>query len=113
MEVEVCVSLPAGVNPDKWFCFRAEALELFKTSPFFATWDSLSLELYVECQLWENKETGEAKLKMSGTWVCDRPSLFYYFVVLIPLHRRAQRLPVTADPSRRGILYRYSTSELH
>jgi len=47
---------------------RAEAMQSFKKNPFFATWDPLSLELYVECQLWENKETGEAKLKMSGTY---------------------------------------------
>lgn len=76
MEVEVCVLSPAGARPNKWFCFRAEALELFKKNPFFATWDPLSLELYVECQLWESKETGEAKLKMSGTWVGDRPLFF-------------------------------------
>ena len=48
---------------------RAEALQSFKKNPFFAAWDPLSLELYAECQLWENNETGEAKLKMSGTWV--------------------------------------------
>jgi len=47
---------------------KTEALQSFKKNPFFAIWDPLSLELYVECQLWENEETGEAKLKMSGTW---------------------------------------------
>ncbi|KAF9645256.1 hypothetical protein BDM02DRAFT_609078 [Thelephora ganbajun] len=47
---------------------KAEALHSFKKNSFFATWDPLSVELYVECQLWENKESGEAKLKMSGTW---------------------------------------------
>ena len=51
-------------------------MELFKKTPFFAAWDPLSLELYVECQLWDSEETGETKLKMSGTWVGDRPSLF-------------------------------------
>jgi len=56
-------------NPNVQFCSREAALESFKKNPFFATWDPLSLELYVECQLWENEETGEAKLKMSGTWV--------------------------------------------
>lgn len=47
---------------------KAESLQLFKKNPFFANWDPLSLELYVECQLWEDKESGETKLKMSGTW---------------------------------------------
>ena len=78
MEVEVHVLLSAGAGPNKRFCFRAEALGSFKTIPFLATWDPLTLELYVECQLWESKETGEVKLKMSGTWVGDRP-LFLLF----------------------------------
>jgi len=47
---------------------KAEALQLFEKNPFFANWDPLSLELYTECQLWEVKETGKVKLKMSGIW---------------------------------------------
>ena len=67
--VKVCISLLAEANPNSRFCPRAEALQLFKKHPFFTSWDPLSLELYVECQLWEDKETGKAKLKMSGIWV--------------------------------------------
>ena len=65
----MCILLPTGANPNSQSPLRAEALQLFKKNPFFAKWDPLSLELYVECQLWEVKETGHAKLKMSGTWV--------------------------------------------
>lgn len=54
---------------------KTEALQSFKKNPFFANWDPLSLELYVECQLWE-KESGETKLKMSGTWVGGRVYFF-------------------------------------
>ena len=79
-------------------------------TPFFATWDPLSLELYVECQLWENKETGEVKLKMSGTWVGGRASLVRDFVMSIVLLRKAQCSPDTAGCSKPGILCRYLTS---
>ena len=70
--VEVCILLSDRGDPNPKSFSRAEALQSFKKNPFFANWDSLSLELYVECQFWENKETREAKLKMSGTWVGDR-----------------------------------------
>ena len=73
---------PVGDDSNPRFCSRAEALHSFKKNPFFATWDPLSLELYAECQLWENRETGEAKLKMSGTWVGGHAPPIHCFVVL-------------------------------
>lgn len=69
MEVEVWGFLRAEIDPNTHLCFRTEARESFKDIPFFATWDPLSLELYINCQLWEDKETGETKLKTSGIWV--------------------------------------------
>ena len=85
-------------------------MQSFKKNPFFATWDPLSLELYVECQLWENKETGEVKLKMSGTWVGGRALLVCYLVMSTVLLRKAQCSPDTAECSKPGILCRYSTN---
>ena len=108
----MCVLSPVGDNSNPRFCSRAEALQSFKKSPFFATWDPLSLELYAECQLWENRETGEAKLKMSGTWVGGHAPPIHCFVVLIVLHRRAQCSPLIVDHSRRGIFYHYLMSGL-
>ena len=50
--------------------FRTHALETLKKIPWFAAWDPLALEIYVDCQIYENKSTGEAKLKAAGIWVC-------------------------------------------
>ena len=75
------------------FCSRAEPCQSFGKSLFLAIRDPISLEPYVECQLWENDETGEAKLKMSGGgvlgWVFTVPPLCY-FAVPIVIRRRAQ-----------------------
>ena len=87
-------------------------MQSFKKNPFFTAWDPLSLELYVECQLWENGETGEAKLKMSGICVGRRPSFFTISIRLMALYRRGQFSPAIADHWRRGMFYRQSTSEL-
>ena len=53
--------------------FRAHALEMFKKSPWFAAWDPLALDIYVECQTYEDKSAGETRLKMAGVWVCIFP----------------------------------------
>lgn len=59
-----------------WYCytltdkFRAYALESFKKLPWFAAWDPLALEIYVDSQVYEDKSAGEAKLKTAGVWVC-------------------------------------------
>ena len=79
------------------FCSRAEPFQSFGKSPFFAIRDPLSLEPYVECQLWENGETGEAKLKMLGGGVlgCQVFTVppHCYFAVPIVIRRRAQCPP--------------------
>jgi len=49
--------------------FRAHALEMLKKIPWFAAWDPLALEIYVDCQMYEDKNTGETKLKTAGVWV--------------------------------------------
>ena len=54
---------------------RAHALETLKKIPLFAAWDPLALEIYVDCQIYEDKSTGEAKLKTAGVWVCISPSV--------------------------------------
>jgi len=110
MGIKVRVTPPAGADFNLQFYSRTKALQSFKKSPFFATWDPLSLELYVECQLWEDMDAGVAKLKMSGTWVGGRTVLVSCFLVLIALCRRAHYLPGIVDHSRRGMPYRYSTS---
>jgi len=46
---------------------------MFKKNPLFAAWDPLALEIYVDCQIYEDGNTGEAKLKMAGVWVCGLP----------------------------------------
>ena len=53
---------------------RTHALETLKKIPLFAAWDPLALEIYVDCQIYEDKSTGEAKLKTAGIWVCISPS---------------------------------------
>lgn len=50
-------------------------MEMFKKTPWFAGWDPLALEIYVDCQLYEDKSTGEARLKMPGIWVRILPPL--------------------------------------
>jgi len=50
--------------------FRAHALKRFKKMPWFAAWDPLALEVYVDGQIYEDKSAGEAKLKTAGVWVC-------------------------------------------
>jgi len=34
--------------------------------PWFTAWDPLALEVYVDCEVYEDKTTGEAKSKMEG-----------------------------------------------
>lgn len=46
---------------------------MFKKIPWFAAWDPLALEIYVECQIYEDEDAGEVKLKMTGVWVCILP----------------------------------------
>lgn len=105
--------LPTETDPNTLFGSRTEALQSFKNNPFFATWYPLSLELYVECQLWEDKETRETKLKMSGTWVGSCISAVCCCTALIVPYRRARYLLGTVDHLKRGIHYRYLTTELH
>ena len=52
---------------------RAHALETFKKIPLFAAWDPLALDIYVDCQIYEDASNGEAKLKTAGIWVCISP----------------------------------------
>ena len=111
VEVKVRVLSPAWADSDPQFCYRTEALKSFKHTPFFATWDPLSLELYVECQLWENKETGEARLKMSSIWVGGRSFVVCRYILLIVPGRRAQCLLGTVDHLRHGTYYRCSMTE--
>ena len=54
---------------------RTHALEILKKIPLFAAWDPLALEIYVDCQMYEDQSTGEANLKTAGVWVRILPSL--------------------------------------
>jgi len=111
-ESKYALCCPLGLVLIRNFCSRTEALQSFKKSPFFATWDPLSLELYVECQLWEDTDARVAKLKMSGIWVGGRTALVSCCLVLIALHRRAHYLLDIVGQLRRGIPCRYSTNGL-
>lgn len=112
MEVQVRVFLPVENDLNPQFCSRTEAFLSFKNNPFFATWNPLSLELYVECQLWEDRETRETKLKMSGTWVGSRAPAVYYYTTLIVPRRRAQCLLGIVDHLKHGIYCRCLTTGL-
>ncbi|KAF9645255.1 hypothetical protein BDM02DRAFT_3189890 [Thelephora ganbajun] len=47
---------------------KTHALEMLKKIPWFAAWDPLALEIYVDCQMYDDKSTGETKLKTTGIW---------------------------------------------
>ena len=49
--------------------FRAHALEMLIKLPWFAAWDPLALEVYVDCWTYVDKSTGDTKLKAAGIWV--------------------------------------------
>ena len=52
---------------------RAHALEILKKISWFAVWDPLALEIYVDYQMYDDKSTEETKLKTAGIWVCILP----------------------------------------
>lgn len=93
-------------------CTRTEALQSFKNTPFFATWNPLSLELYVECQLWDDEERRETKLKMSGTSVGGRSSILSRYAALIVPRRKGQYSLGIVDHLKDGIHCRCLTTGL-
>ncbi|THH27684.1 hypothetical protein EUX98_g6505 [Antrodiella citrinella] len=54
--------VPALLRRDHWTS-RAEALELFKSSPFFRRWDPAVLDIYIQCGIYDDPKGG-VRLKM-------------------------------------------------
>lgn len=53
---------------------REEALQQFRSSPFFGAWDPAVLEVYVDAALYDDPKGG-VSLKMPGMQVCRRTLL--------------------------------------